>query len=869
MKNFVVAILALMLAAGVVCRGEVPYCHARLYDETEGLSQRSVKQIVAAPDGFVWLATWDGLNRFDGYDFRVIRPQLADTVRRYSQRFRDIHVAADSSLWGRLDDRLVRLSVPAYEWDDVHARVERALGRELRVDRWVWNQAGDTIAAGTKEGEWVTISAADPGSRPAVGMSRPAFVPASAHGYDARVSFDGIELRDVAYTRRDRSGHQWMVTRGGRVLYADAEGMAPTEVADLGVADKSLTYCTTDLDGGLWFRSRLGAHRLDLGTLPYTPLRGGNEGRILYAVTDLSGRIWVAEPDRKAIAVYADGIDGEPLYVSPDGELRRGFVPFGRAVYSLQALADGTVMAGAKPDGLFKIDPDVEVTHLLDGTVYDIIPHDGLGLLTVNLGEGIKSLGGHRYEIPRGGVSARKGLLSADTLLLAATTGGLLALNPTDPAAPVRLHVTEPGQPASLPGIAVTDILQLADSVWLVSTESDGVSLMRGDPFGEASFAPVGPWLRSHHLGLVQSLTRLPGSDLVLATGLSSLFTFDPSAPDSTIVIYGPAHWHSRLRFSDMRPLALPDGRLLAGTDRGGVLVNLADTLPRTSRMPLYFTSVSLGAGGDSILPPSVGRLTLTPDRRSLTLRVAALEYGNPEDIHYSFRINGGEWSAPAPERTLTLFDLAPGEYMVEARVTDTMGRLVPGSTAYVTLDVVPRWHETIWARILLWVAVALAVGGVVWTRLYILDIKRKQRETLEAYLDLVSRNVAPGPEPEETPAQPAVALGEQDTLFMDAVTRYVTEHMADSEADVDGMAEAAGVSRSNLTRKMRSLMGVSPADFMRRTRLSHAAKLLTDTRLAVKEIAFDCGFADLNYFGKCFKAAYGTTPTGYRRGMD
>ncbi|MDE5749917.1 MAG: helix-turn-helix domain-containing protein, partial [Duncaniella sp.] len=66
---------------------------------------------------------------------------------------------------------------------------------------------------------------------------------------------------------------------------------------------------------------------------------------------------------------------------------------------------------------------------------------------------------------------------------------------------------------------------------------------------------------------------------------------------------------------------------------------------------------------------------------------------------------------------------------------------------------------------------------------------------------------------------------------------------------------------------KMRSLMGVSPADFMRRTRLSHAAKLRTDTRLAGKEIAFDCGFADLNYFGKCFKAAYGTTPTGYRRG--
>lgn len=120
----------------------------------------------------------------------------------------------------------------------------------------------------------------------------------------------------------------------------------------------------------------------------------------------------------------------------------------------------------------------------------------------------------------------------------------------------------------------------------------------------------------------------------------------------------------------------------------------------------------------------------------------------------------------------------------------------------------------------------------------------------------------APAPEP-----TPAPAVSEADNGFMQRVMEYVNTSLADPEADVDGMAAAIGMSRSNLTRKMRALMGVSPADFMRQTRMARAATLLRTTDMAVKEIAYDCGFSDLNYFGKCFKATHGVTPTAYRKG--
>jgi len=50
----------------------------RIYDTGSGLSQGSVLDIVQDAAGYIWLATQDGLNRFDGYNFEVVRPGLQD-----------------------------------------------------------------------------------------------------------------------------------------------------------------------------------------------------------------------------------------------------------------------------------------------------------------------------------------------------------------------------------------------------------------------------------------------------------------------------------------------------------------------------------------------------------------------------------------------------------------------------------------------------------------------------------------------------------------------------------------------------------------------------------------------------------------------
>lgn len=57
-----------------------------------------------------------------------------------------------------------------------------------------------------------------------------------------------------------------------------------------------------------------------------------------------------------------------------------------------------------------------------------------------------------------------------------------------------------------------------------------------------------------------------------------------------------------------------------------------------------------------------------------------------------------------------------------------------------------------------------------------------------------------------------------------------------------------------------------TPADYIKKCRLKCACKMLVTTKLRVNEIAALCGIPDYNYFSKVFKAAYGISPTVYRK---
>jgi len=86
---------------------------------------------------------------------------------------------------------------------------------------------------------------------------------------------------------------------------------------------------------------------------------------------------------------------------------------------------------------------------------------------------------------------------------------------------------------------------------------------------------------------------------------------------------------------------------------------------------------------------------------------------------------------------------------------------------------------------------------------------------------------------------------------------------------DVEMLASTYGMSRTHFTHFFRRRTGSTPARFAAEVRIRQAARLLLDTRLPLKQIAEDCGFTDVNYFGKVFRRFQHMSPAAYRRASD
>jgi AraC-like DNA-binding protein len=78
-------------------------------------------------------------------------------------------------------------------------------------------------------------------------------------------------------------------------------------------------------------------------------------------------------------------------------------------------------------------------------------------------------------------------------------------------------------------------------------------------------------------------------------------------------------------------------------------------------------------------------------------------------------------------------------------------------------------------------------------------------------------------------------------------------------------MARLMGISRSTLSHKCRSLLGVSPARAFNRCRMERGAQLLCNTSLQVKEVAFRLGFEDQFAFSRAFRRHFGQSPSDLR----
>ncbi|HLT47073.1 MAG TPA: two-component regulator propeller domain-containing protein [Rubricoccaceae bacterium] len=134
-----------------------------------------------------------------------------------------------------------------------------------------------------------------------------------------------------------------------------------------------------------------------------------------------------------------------------------------------------------------------------------------------------------------------------------------------------------------------------------------------------------------------------------------------------------------------------------------------------------------------------------------------------------------------------------------------------------------------------------------------LIALRRRLRERLRA---------EGAPAASAPPEPPAEAM----SAFERQVRAVVTANLTEPGFDVEALAEAVALSRSQLHRRLREEAGTTPSALIRTVRVEAAARLLREGAGTVSEVAYAVGFESLSHFSRCFRAHYGVNPSAYAR---
>lgn len=107
--------------------------------------------------------------------------------------------------------------------------------------------------------------------------------------------------------------------------------------------------------------------------------------------------------------------------------------------------------------------------------------------------------------------------------------------------------------------------------------------------------------------------------------------------------------------------------------------------------------------------------------------------------------------------------------------------------------------------------------------------------------------------------------MSQQDRRFLEQLTNFMERNIDNGELVVDDLVHEMAVSRSVFFKKLKSLTGLAPIEFIKEMRVKRAAQLIETGEFNMTQISYMVGINDPRYFSKCFKQRFGMTPTEYR----
>ena len=275
--------------------------------------------------------------------------------------------------------------------------------------------------------------------------------------------------------------------------------------------------------------------------------------------------------------------------------------------------------------------------------------------------------------------------------------------------------------------------------------------------------------------------------------------------------------------------------------------------------------------------------IRLHESNKSMAIDFSTLTYGGETQGQYSYRLCGfeDEWTPLKPgEHSVRYTSLKPGTYTFEVQYTLSDGE--EPQVISIQVKVAPYFWKSWW-----FVLLAVLLLSVLFVWYYHRRMEQWRQQEAEKLLLPIRRVLDESDAPEQLQSRIQNILDNHERLqksyrrsveadkeealrtkksFMERATDVLEQNYTNSEFGINEFAEALGMSKSLLSKRLNAETGQSTTQFIRNYRLTIARKLLLENwaNRNITEIAYKVGFNDPKYFTRCFTRLFGTSPSSY-----